>query len=201
VYWTPPPGTAGLIFDCDGTLADTMPIHFRAWTAMLEPHALEFSEEHFFAYAGMPSVRIIGVLADAQGRTFDTSLVETMVADKEALYIEMLDAVRPVANVLAVAERYRGVLPMAVASGGEGWVVRRTLATIGAEHWFEAIVGAEDTEHHKPEPDVFLEAARQLGLEPHACVVFEDSDLGLLAAERAGMLGIDIREWTVPEPG
>ena len=201
MYWTPPPGTAGLIFDCDGTLADTMPIHFRAWTAMLEPHALEFSEKHFFAYAGMPSVRIIGVLADAQGRTFDTSVVETMVADKEALYIEMLDAVRPVANVLAVAERYRGVLPMAVASGGEGWVVRRTLATIGAEHWFEAIVGAEDTEHHKPEPDVFLEAARQLGVEPHACVVFEDSDLGLLAAERAGMLGIDIREWTVPEPG
>jgi beta-phosphoglucomutase-like phosphatase (HAD superfamily) len=199
VNWLPPPGTAGLIFDCDGTLADTMPIHFRAWTAMLEPHALEFSEKHFFAFAGMPSVRIIDVLADAQGRTFDPGVVETMVAHKEALYIELLDLVRPVASVLAVAERYRGVLPMAVASGGEGWVVRRTLATIGAEQWFDVIVGAEDTERHKPEPDVFLEAARRLGVESSACVVFEDSDLGLLAAERAGMHGVDIRTWPATE--
>ena len=199
VDWSPPPGTAALIFDCDGTLADTMPIHFKAWTAMLEPHALLFSEERFFAFAGMPSVRIIGVLADAQGRTFDTGVVETMVADKEALYLEMLDAVRPIAEVLAVAERHRGVLPMAVASGGEGWVVRRTLAAIGAEQWFDAIVGAEDTERHKPEPDVFLEAARRLGVEPDACVVFEDSDLGLLAAERAGMTGVDIRRWPLSD--
>jgi len=199
--WMPPPGTAGLIFDCDGTLADTMPIHFRAWTTMLEPHALAFSEEHFFEYAGMPSVSIIGVLANAQGRTFEMSVVETMVADKEALYVEMLDAVRPIVSVLDVAARYRGVLPMAVASGGEGWVVRRTLATIGAEDWFDAIVGAEDTERHKPEPDVFLEAARRLGVEPRSCVVFEDSDLGLLAAVRAGMRGIDIREWPSPESG
>jgi len=141
------------------------------------------------------------VLANAQGRTFEVSVVETMVADKEALYVEMLDAVRPVVSVLDVAARYRGVLPMAVASGGEGWVVRRTLATIGAEDWFDAIVGAEDTERHKPEPDVFLEAARRLGVEPRSCVVFEDSDLGLLAAVRAGMRGVDIREWRLPESG
>jgi beta-phosphoglucomutase-like phosphatase (HAD superfamily) len=177
-----------------------MPIHFDAWTAMLEPHQLEFSEDHFFEYAGMPSARIIQVLAEAQGRTFATSTVDSMAANKEARYIAMLDTVRPVAAVLSVAERYRGVLPMAVASGGEGWVVRRTLAAIGALEWFEAIVGAEDTERHKPEPDVFLEAARRLGVEPHACVVFEDSDLGLLAAERAGMLGVDIRGWPPVEP-
>jgi len=167
---------------------------------MLEPHALDFSEERFFAFAGMPSVRIIGVLADDQGRSFETSVVESMVADKEALFLDMLDTVRPVANVLAVAERHRGVLPMAVASGGEGWVVRRTLAAIGAEEWFDAIVGAEDTERHKPEPDVFLEAARRLGVEPQACVVFEDSDLGLVAAERAGMHCVDVREWSATEP-
>jgi len=167
---------------------------------MLAAHALDFTEEHFYAYAGMPSVRIIGELADAQGRTFDDSVVDTMVAEKESLFLEMLDTVRPIVQVLDVAARYRGVLPIAVASGGEGWVVRRTLATIGAEQWFDAIVGAEDTDRHKPEPDVFLEAARRLGVAPHACVVFEDSDLGLLAAERAGMHGVDIRGWSATEP-
>ena len=163
---------------------------------MLAAHALDFTEEHFYAFAGMPSVRIIGELADAQGRTFEDSVVDTMVAEKESLFLEMLDTVRPIVQVLDVAARFRGVLPIAVASGGEGWVVRRTLATIGAEQWFDAIVGAEDTDRHKPEPDVFLEAARRLGVAPHACVVFEDSDLGLLAAERAGMHGVDIREWS-----
>ena len=193
--WTAPDGTKGLIFDCDGTLADTMPIHFVAWTTMLEQHGLSFPETQFFAFAGMPSHRIIDRLAAEQGREIAAADVTTMVADKEHRYIELIDTVGPVPPVLEVAERFRGVLPMAVASGGEGWVVRRTLEVIGALDWFDAIVGAEDTERHKPEPDVFFEAARRLGLDPAGCVVFEDSDLGLEAASLAGMAGIDIRGW------
>jgi beta-phosphoglucomutase-like phosphatase (HAD superfamily) len=195
MHWMPPPGTGGLIFDCDGTLADTMPIHFRAWSSMLEPHRLLFPEVKFFAFAGMPSVRIIETLAGEQGRSFDAETVNTMVADKEAHFVAMLESVQPVDAVLAVAAQYRGVLPMAVASGGEGWVVRRTLEAIGALDWFDAIVGSEDTARHKPEPDVFLEAARRLGVDAHTCVVFEDSELGLQAAVRAGMHGVDIRRW------
>jgi HAD superfamily hydrolase (TIGR01509 family) len=184
-----------LIFDCDGTLADTMPIHYRAWSAALLPHGLLFPEVQFFAFAGMPSHRIIGRLSDEQKLTFAAEIVAAMVAEKERRYVELLHEVRPIAVVLEIARQYRGVLPMAVASGGEGWVVRRTLETIGALDWFDTVVGAEDTERHKPEPDVFLEAARRLGLEPKGCVVFEDSDLGMEAASRAGMIGIDIRPW------
>ncbi|MCU1367869.1 MAG: family phosphatase [Ilumatobacteraceae bacterium] len=195
VPWSAPEGTTGLIFDCDGTLADTMPIHFVAWTTMLDQHGLAFPEAQFFAFAGMPSHRIIDRLAAEQGREFAAADVTTMVADKEHRYIARLDDVVAVPAVLEVAARYRGLLPMAVASGGEGWVVRRTLEVIGALEWFETVVGSEDTARHKPEPDVFLEAARRLGAQPEGCVVFEDSDLGLEAARRAGMAGVDIREW------
>jgi beta-phosphoglucomutase-like phosphatase (HAD superfamily) len=195
--WSAPEGTTGLIFDCDGTLADTMPIHFVAWTTMLEPHGLSFPETQFFAFAGMPSHRIIDRLAAEQGRAIAAADVTTMVADKEHRYIAQLDDVVAVAAVLDVAARHRGVLPMAVASGGEGWVVRRTLEVIGALEWFDTVVGSEDTTPHNPEPDVFLEAARRLGVRPEGCVVFEDSDLGLEAAGRAGMLGVDIRDWLV----
>lgn len=193
--WSPPAQTTGLIFDCDGTLADTMPIHFTSWTAMLRAHGLAFPEAQFFAFAGMPSHRIITRLADEQGRAFSPDEVAAMVKEKERGYLERLAAVGPVPVVLEVARRFRGVLPMAVASGGEGWVVRRTLEAIGAGDWFGAVVGAEDTARHKPEPDVFLEAARRLGVAAPGCVVFEDSDLGLEAAVRAGMLGVDIRTW------
>lgn len=193
--WVEPAGTTGLIFDCDGTLADTMPIHFRSWSATLEPHRLRFPEEQFFALAGMPAHRILALLAGEQGLSFDAEAIAGMMADKERRYLEFLHTVRPVASVFEIAQRFRGVLPMAVASGGEGPVVRRTLEVIGALDWFGAVVGAEDTERHKPEPDVFLEAARRLGLAPSGCVVFEDSDLGMEAAARAGMAGVDIRKF------
>lgn len=193
--WTPPLGTAGLIFDCDGTLADTMPLHYRAWTAMLDVHGIAFPEPQFYALAGMPSERIINLLATEQQTVLAGGRVMEMIRDKEDRYITMIDDVLPVAPVLGVAARYRGVLPMAVASGGERWVVTRTLEAIGALEWFDALVGSEDTVLHKPEPDVFLEAARRIGVAPQRCVVFEDSDLGMLAAARAGMHGVDIRDW------
>lgn len=195
MVWNAPEGTAGLIFDCDGTLADTMPLHFRAWTEMVAENGLTFPETQFYALAGMPSERIINQLAAEQQVEFSAERVIEMNRDKENRYIAMIDDVRPIAVVLDVAARYRGVLPMAVASGGERWVVLRTLRAIGALDWFDAMVGSEDTKLHKPEPDVFLEAARRIQVAPEHCVVFEDSDLGMLAAERAGMLGIDIRNW------
>jgi len=191
--WSPPFGTRGLIFDCDGTLADTMPAHYRAWLTMLGRHGIPFPEDRFYGLGGMPSERIIPLLAaDAHVEVGD---IAAMVMEKEALYLESLDAVLPIAAVLAIAEQHRGVLPMAVASGGERYVVLRTLATIGAADWFDAVVGAEDTARHKPEPDVFLEAARRIGVEPDGCVVFEDTEFGLEAARRAGMVGVDVRPW------
>ncbi len=191
--WDAPPATTGLIFDCDGTLADTMPAHFHAWQAMLAPHSIPFPEERFYALGGMPTDRIIRLLAADAGIEVDD--VAAMVVRKEQLYLELIEEILPIVAVRTIAERYRDVLPMAVASGGERYVVARTLDVIGVGDWFAAVVGAEDTERHKPEPDVFLEAARRLGVDPVGCVVFEDTDFGLLAAERAGMLGVDVRPW------
>ncbi|MGL4424323.1 MAG: HAD family hydrolase [Gemmataceae bacterium] len=199
--WTPAPGTAGLIFDCDGTLADTMPIHYRAWSAMLAPFGVQFTVRRFYEMGGMPTSRIIPILAEESG--VGGLDVPTMVQQKEELFLTFLDAIRPVDPVVQIAAAFRAQKrgPMAVASGGYRAIVRQTLETIGLLDWFDAIVCAEDTPRHKPDPDVFLEAARRLGLSPAECVVFEDTDIGLEAARRAGIPGIDVRPWLPPREG
>lgn len=191
--WTAPPEIAGLIFDCDGTLADTMPAHFRAWTAMLAPFGIPFPEPRFYAMGGMPTAQIIRVLAADAGVAVDD--VEAMVLAKERLFLQFLDALEPIEPVVAIAAAYRGRLPMAVASGGYRAVVTQTLQRIGVLDWFQTLVAAEDTTRHKPEPDVFLAAARRIGVPAAQCAVFEDTDLGMEAARRAGMVGVDVRKW------
>jgi beta-phosphoglucomutase-like phosphatase (HAD superfamily) len=196
--WTPPPGTAALIFDCDGTLADTMPVHYRAWTAMLGRYGIAFPEDRFYRLGGVPTASIIRILADEQ-RVF-VSDVDVMTHEKESAFLDLLADVRPVGPVFRIAEAYRGELPMAVASGGYREVVCRTLDAIGVTDWFGAVVAAEDTVRHKPDPDVFLEAAKRLGVGPAGCVVFEDTDIGLEAARRAGMHRVDVRPWVAGRP-
>ncbi|MCC7339051.1 MAG: HAD-IA family hydrolase [Pirellulaceae bacterium] len=170
-----------------------MPTHYSAWTWMLDQFGIPFPEEKFYDFAGKPTELIIKLLAE------ETRVVVHDIAAmsrlKEQRYVESIDAVKPIQVVLDIATRHRDRLPMAVASGGEGYVVARTLNVIGVGDWFKVVVAAEDTQRHKPEPDVFLEAARRLDVDPTGCVVFEDSDLGLLAAERAGMMGVDVRPW------
>jgi len=194
--WTAPPGTAGLIFDCDGTLADTMPAHYKAWTALLNRFGIPFPEPRFYAMGGMPTGSIIRVLAAEVGVVVTD--VDAMVLEKERCFLTHLEAVTPIEPVLAVARAYRGKLPLAVASGGYRDTITRTLDRLSIRDWFDAMVTAEDTPRHKPDPDVFLEAARRLNAEASRCVVFEDTDIGLEAARRAGMLGIDVRPWVKP---
>jgi HAD superfamily hydrolase (TIGR01549 family) len=191
--WTPPAGTAGLIFDCDGTLADTMPAHYLAWTTMLNRHGIPFSEKRFYELGGVPTAQIIRILSRESGVAVTD--VDRMVHEKESAFLANLHAVRPLEMVVAVAAAYRGRLPLAVASGGYRETITRTLDQLGIRGWFAAMVTAEDTARHKPEPDVFLEAAKRLGVTAAACVVFEDTDIGLEAARRAGMAGVDVRTW------
>ena len=190
--WTPPDDCTGLIFDCDGTLADTMPLHFVAWTRLFTRLGVPFPEPQFYAMGGMPTGRIIAAVCADFG--VDPGDVTPLVAEKEAGFLESIGQVRGIEKVVAIYHEYRGHYPVAVASGGYRDVVLRTLAAIGLTE-FGAVVCAEDTARHKPEPDVFLEAARRLGVEPRGCVVFEDTDIGLEAARRAGMRGVDVRGW------
>ena len=186
---------AGLIFDCDGTLADTMPLHYEAWIETLAEFKLTFDEDRFYAWGGWPSRTVAKVLADEAGLTVD---IEQLTIDKENRFLKLLDRVTPIEPVLAEARAARGRLPLAVATGATSDVCERILHTIGIRDWFGALVGAEHVTKHKPEPDVFLEAARLIGVEPARCRVYEDADPGIEAARRAGMECIDVRQWHVP---
>ena len=193
MIWTPPAGTAALVFDCDGTLADTMPAHFRAWSRVMADAGIPFPEARFYQLGGMPTSKIIPLMCEEAGLPIPD--VAALIHAKEAAFLEVIHAVQPLGPVLAVAAAHRGRLPLAVASGGYRRVVLRTLDVIGVGGWFDAVVCAEDTVLHKPDPAVFLEAARQLGVDPTTCVAFEDTDLGLEAVRRAGMFAVDVRPW------
>lgn len=182
----------GVIFDCDGTLADTMPLHYRAWCETLAAFGAEMSEALFYELGGVPSVRIAEILNERGGYTL---AAEATAADKEARYELLLPQCRPVAKVVALVRAYRGTYPLAVASGGIRRLVLKTLDGLEIRDCFDAVLTAEDVERGKPEPDLFLAAAARLGVRPERCVVYEDSDLGLEAARRAGMQFVDVRPW------
>jgi beta-phosphoglucomutase family hydrolase len=179
-----------LIFDCDGTLTDSMPLHYVAWCQTLDRYGIEFPEPRFYEMGGVPTDKIIHVLCQEQGISVDVAKV---AAEKEREFLLNLDDVRPNHPVCGIARRHHGRMPMAVASGGIRAVVIDQLEKIAMRQYFDAIVAAEDTERHKPEPDVFLEAARRLGIAPARCLVFEDTDIGVDAARRAGMDWVDVR--------
>ncbi|MEW6305494.1 MAG: beta-phosphoglucomutase family hydrolase [Verrucomicrobiota bacterium] len=180
----------GIIFDCDGTLADTMPLHWRAWQAVINRHRLEFHEERFYALGGVPSRDILKMLAQEQGRSLDHIAV---AREKEAEYLPLIQQVEPINAVVGVARDHHGKVPMAVASGGTKQVITQVLEHLGIRHFFNAIVTSEDVVNQKPAPDIFLEAARRIGVEPKHCVAYEDTDLGLQAIRSAGMRAVDVR--------
>jgi beta-phosphoglucomutase family hydrolase len=185
----------GVIFDCDGTLADTMPAHFLAWTATANRYGLSLSEERFYLLGGVPSHRIAATLSQEQGIVVDP---DQFAREKEQAFLAHIESIRPIEPVVEIARQTRGKTPMAVASGGFRPVITRILSQLGILDWFDAIVTAEDTVRHKPDPDVFLEAARRLNVPAAACLVYEDTEVGLQAARRAGMTCIDVRPMYVP---
>ncbi len=186
---------AALIFDCDGTLADTMPIHFLAWQEAIKPAGLLFDEDRFYSLGGVPTDKIIALLAEEQGVSVDVAkLSET----KEEAYARKISEVEPIEPIVAIAREHHGRLPLAVGSGGTRPTVIATLETIGIIDLFDHIVTAEDTTLHKPEPDVYLHAAGLLGVESNTCRVYEDTDLGIEAAKRAGMDWFDVRTVHTP---
>lgn len=167
-----------------------MPAHYRAWIEILGPHGIAFPEKRFYSMGGMPTGEIVEKLFSEVGKSPD---VAALTRQKEEAFLEKLGEIRPIEKVVEVARRHRGTSPMAVASGGHRRMVELTLRQIGILDWFPVLVAAEDTTRHKPEPDVFLEAARRLGVTPAECTVYEDTDLGIEAARRAGMRWVDVR--------
>lgn len=185
----------GIVFDCDGTLADTMPLHWKAWSTITQKHGLHFPEQRFYALGGVPSRDILAMLCKEQGLDLDCLAV---AKEKEDAYMPFLPEVQPIAVVVAVAEANHGRLPMAVASGGIKHVIEQVLEHLKIRHYFDAIVTSEDVKRQKPAPDIFLEAARRIGVAPEHCRAYEDTDLGMQAIRSAGMEAIDVRELINP---
>ncbi len=180
-----------LIFDCDGTLADTMPLHWLAWSQVTARHGIEFSEDRFYELGGVPSRDILGMLRAEQGLTIDPLAV---AKEKELAYLELMPRVGPIHEVVTIVREHQGRLPMAVASGGVKPIIEQVLGHLGIRQFFAAVVTSEDVAQQKPAPDIFLEAARRLGVPPQFCRAYEDTDLGLRAIGAAGMQALDVRQ-------
>lgn len=178
---------SAFIFDCDGTLADSMPLHQKAWIKALRQYGatFDFGWELFMSRAGKTIELTVAELNAEFALELDPTLV---AAAQRAEYDALALGVKPLDEVLAFArERAQAGFPVSVASGGDAPTVRRTLQTIGAADLFPIVVTAEEVAHGKPAPDLFLLAAERMGVAPQDCLVFEDSLLGITAAERAGM--------------
>src|SRR5512138_1932886 len=180
----------GLIFDCDGTLADTMPLHWRAWQVIAARHRIHLPEDRFYSLGGVPSREILRMLSAEQGLGLDHLAV---AREKEAEYLPLIAQVEPINVVVGVAREHHGKLPMAVASGGTAHGIEQVLAHLGIRSLFQAVVTSEMVKNQKPAPDIFLEAARRIGVPPHQCRAYEDTDLGMQAIRAAGMEAVDVR--------
>jgi len=167
-----------------------MPLHWQAGQQVTQRHGVHFTEDRFYALGGVPSRHILAMLRDEQKLAIDPLAV---AREKENAYLELLHHVGPIEKIVAIAREHRGTLPMAVASGGTRQVIQSVLVHLGIREWFKAVVTSEDVVLQKPAPDIFLEAARQLGVPPHACRAFEDTDLGMNAIRAAGMDAVDVR--------
>jgi len=183
------------IFDLDGTLADTMPAHFLAWKKVTDKYGLDFSEDRFYAWGGRPSERILEMLSEEQGITLD---VDVVAVEKEEAFVELISEIQRIPSVTDVVLEHHNKVPMAVATGAMRWVMDRILGQIEMAQYFQVSVTSEDTERHKPFPDVFLEASERLSVDPTKCCVYEDADLGIEAAKAAGMHVIDVRQFHTP---
>lgn len=187
-----PASIRGLIFDCDGTLADTHHLHQEAWDDALAALGVSSPPHYLDDFKGVPTTGILEIF----NRSFNTTLnVQDVADDKERRVFPKLVRATPIDLVIDVARRHRGILPMAAASGGTAENVLSTIQAIGLEGYFDVVLTADDPIPGKPAPDIFLEAARRIGVPPQDCLVFEDSPLGVEAAQKAGMSCIDVTRY------
>jgi beta-phosphoglucomutase family hydrolase len=184
------PDAKGLIFDLDGTLVDSMPLHYEAWKEVCALGGHDFSEEEFYSLAGVQSEKIFGMLNDKYGTDFEPKSMSQL---KEDTYLKKIDQIKPVQAVLEIVQQYFGKLPMAVGTGSPKEHSMKTMRALDYEKYFEILVAGDEVEKGKPHPETFLRCAEAMGVEPQYCHVFEDGDPGIQAARTAGMFVTDIR--------
>ena len=182
----------GLIFDLDGTIADTMPIHFTAWKNAAARYGIDFTTELFEQLAGIPLYKTVEKLNEL----FDKNINPQEMGDaKEQEYEDNMDQAQPVEPVMEVIKKYHGKLPMAIGTGGSRKLSLKAMRMTGVDQYIDKLVSADDVDNHKPHPDTFLKCAKLIGVKPEDCLVFEDGKLGIQAAKQAGMKVIDVTDY------
>jgi beta-phosphoglucomutase-like phosphatase (HAD superfamily) len=187
---------AAIVFDCDGTLVDTAPVHFLAVNEAMHPFGLQMDAPWYYQRVGLTPQALFSDYEQANNLTLDVPAITARYVPSFLANLHQMQEIKVVADV---ARYYHGRIPMAVGSNGRLDNVTATLKATGLFDLFDTIVSAEQVAHGKPAPDVYLEAARRLNVAPERCIVFEDTDEGLEAAHRAGMRGLDIRKAYQPE--
>lgn len=187
----PTDGFDAVIFDCDGTLVNSMPSHFEAWCEALALFGAAniFKEDVFYAMGGRPTLDIVVELNDEYGLKLDPDAVAFA---KRQAFLKKLDQLELIDEVAAFAESLRGKKPMAIATGGTRLVIEKTLQAVGVSDLFDEVVTADEVPLGKPAPDIFLKAAQLLGVPPERCLVLEDAPAGIMAAQLAGMAVISV---------
>ncbi len=177
------------LFDCDGTIVDSMPLHYRAWKIALSEWTCPFEEELFYSWGGRPVTEIIAALNQSHGLNMPVNVVAKR---KENLYYDLVHELKAIPEVVEQIEARHGQIPLAVVSGSRRNSVVHSLTALGLLDKFDVLVCAEDYARGKPAPDCFLTAASHLGVAPKDCLVFEDTDMGIEAATAAGMASVRV---------
>lgn len=189
--------TQAIIFDCDGTLADTFGAHFRIFQDILADYKVTMDAEFYHARMGLSLSQLLAELTQTCGVAFDDTEVGRRSAEAFGGYLSF---VRPVPYTHNILHAHHGRLKLGVASSGQKDIITATLKTVGVYDLVDTVVTIEDAKAGKPAPDLYLIAAERLGVDPQFVQVYEDSDEGMEAANRAGMRVIDIRPFYRTDP-
>jgi beta-phosphoglucomutase-like phosphatase (HAD superfamily) len=188
------PGIKGLIFDLDGTLADTMPYHFRGWKIASQKYGADIDTAFLRKHTGSPGWIIAGEIIK-KCKLNGNVTTDQLIKEKLREFYKDQHLVKPIIPVVEIVKKYFGILPMAVGTGGHREAVERTLEVTGLRQYFDIIITANDVTNFKPHPETFLKCAELMKIDPKFIEVFEDGDLGLEAALSAGMVATDVRSW------
>jgi beta-phosphoglucomutase family hydrolase len=184
------PEAKALIFDLDGTLSDSLPVHMATWNKLGDIYGFVFDPKILHEMTGRPTIEFAERVVEQYNLS---EKPEKLVKLKQESFWDMASFLKPVDQVVSIVKALHGKMPMAVGTGASRKSTEVQLNELGLAKYFDAIVTADDVTKHKPQPETFLECARLMGVEPRFCQVFEDGDLGIAAAKKAGMMVTDVR--------
>lgn len=186
------PEVRGLIFDLDGTLSNSLPVHLETWNQIGNKYGFEFDPQIILEMTGMPTIEFARRVVSQYNISEEP---QKIVSIKQQLFWDSAHLLEPIDEVVEIVKNYYGKIPMTVGTGASRKSAEVQLEALNLTQYFEGIVSASDVTRHKPEPETFLACAEIMGVAPRQCQVFEDGDLGIIAAQKAGMFVTDVRDY------